>query len=190
MGFVKSSVLVCFLSFCLHAAEEQIYIFEAKGVFAKELKSLVEKYSKDGNASITVYEGGSLDRRDDGGFLNIGVNKKRKYSAVNGREIYARECASCHGENGEKRAYGESDKLKNMSASDIEAAFSGYLSDLSYGGRMKHMMRTVAAKITNRELGDIIAFLKGENALANEDSNGATVNTDVSTTPTQGSYLK
>ena len=77
-----------------------------------------------------------------------------------------------------------------MSASDIEAAFSGYLSDLSYGGRMKHMMRTVAAKITNRELGDIIAFLKGENALANEDSNGSPVNTDVSTTPTQGSYLK
>ena len=47
MKFVRFSLLACLLTFSLNAADEPSYIFEAKGEFAKELKSLVEKYSKD-----------------------------------------------------------------------------------------------------------------------------------------------
>ena len=70
----------------------------------------------------------------------------------------------------------------------IDAAFSGYLNDSEYGGNMRNLMKTVAAKTTYNDLGAIIAFLKGKDALLPSDS--STENSDVSTTPTQGSYLK
>ena len=47
MKFVRFSLLAYLFTFSLNAADEPSYIFEAKGEFAKELKSLVEKYSKD-----------------------------------------------------------------------------------------------------------------------------------------------
>ena len=53
---------------------------------------------------------------------------------------------------------------------------------------MRNLMKTVAAKTTYNDLGAIIAFLKGKDALLSSDS--STENSDVSTTPTQGSYLK
>ena len=187
MKFMHFSLLACLLTFSLNAADEPSYIFEAKGEFAKELKSLVEKYSKDENISINVYE--KAPETDSGGkFLNIGVDSKRRYSVEKGRELYAKNCASCHGEDGSKRAYGSSEKLTNISAEAIEAAFSGYLNDSEYGGNMRNLMKTVAAKTTYNDLGAIIAFLKGKDALLSSDS--STENSDVSTTPTQGSYLK
>ena len=52
MKFMHFSLLACFFAFSLNAADESSYIFEAKGEFAKELKSLVEKYSKDEQKKI------------------------------------------------------------------------------------------------------------------------------------------
>ena len=147
MKFMHFSLLACFFAFSLNAADESSYIFEAKGEFAKELKSLVEKYSKDENISINVYE--KAPEADSGGkFLNIGVDSKRRYSVEKGRELYAKNCASCHGEDGNKRAYGVSEKLTKVSAESIEAAFSGYLNDTDYGGSMRNLMKSVAAKTT------------------------------------------
>ena len=187
MKFMRFSLLACLFAFSLDAADEPSYIFEAKGEFAKELKSLVEKYSKDENISINVYE--KAPETDSGGkFLNVGVDSKRKYSVERGRELYAKNCASCHGEDGNKRAYGASEKLTKISAENIEAAFSGYLNDSDYGGNMRNLMKTVAAKTTYKDLGAIIAFLKGKDALLYKDN--VQENTDVSTTPAQGSYLK
>ena len=90
MKFMHYSLLACLLTFSLNAADEPSYIFEAKGEFAKELKSLVEKYSKDENISINVYE--KAPETDGGGkFLNIGVDTKRRYSVEKGRELYAKK---------------------------------------------------------------------------------------------------
>ena len=65
MKFMHFSLLACLLTFSLNAVDEPSYIFEAKGEFAKELKSLVEKYSKDENISINVYE--KAPETDSGG---------------------------------------------------------------------------------------------------------------------------
>ena len=187
MRLFKVLFLVCFVSFSAFSADEPSYVFEAKGEFAKELKALVEKYSKDENISINVYE--KAPAQDSSGkFLNIGIDSNRKYSAEKGKELYAKNCASCHGENGEKRAYGASEKLTNLSVDDIEAAFSGYLSDPQYGGNMRDLMKPVAARTTYKDLGAIIVFLKGSDALIHK--NDAQENTEVSTTPNQGSYLR
>ena len=53
---------------------------------------------------------------------------------------------------------------------------------------MRNLMKTVAAKTKYSDLGAIIAFLKGKDALQYKGSEQE--NSDVSTTPTQGSYLK
>lgn len=187
MRFYKLSILTSLLLLSSLNANEPSYVFEAKGEFAKELKALVEKYSKDENVTINVYEK-TPENEDNGGFLNIGVNSKRSYSVERGRELYAKNCASCHGENGEKRAYGTSRKLTQISAEDIEAAFSGYLNDSEFGGNKREMMKTIVAKTSYKDLGAIIAFLKGKDALRYKEN--TTENTDISTSPTQGSYLK
>ena len=70
MKFMHFSLLACLLTFSLNAADEPSYIFEAKGEFAKELKSLVEKYSKDAKVvSLTT------DKVEDG-TVNATVNRK------------------------------------------------------------------------------------------------------------------
>lgn len=187
MRFCKVSFLTIFLLLSNLNASEPSYVFEAKGEFAKELKALVEKYSKDENVTINVYEKAPASD-DGGGFLNIGVNTKRTYSVERGRELYAKNCASCHGESGEKRAYGASRKLTQISAEEIEAAFSGYLNDTQYGGNKRDIMKPIVAKTNYKDLGAIIAFLKGKDALKYKDN--SVENKDVSTTPNQGSYLK
>ena len=51
---LKLSFLAClFISFC--NSNDETYIFEAKGEFAKELKALVEKHSKDEGVEVNVY---------------------------------------------------------------------------------------------------------------------------------------
>ncbi|WP_249321612.1 MULTISPECIES: c-type cytochrome [unclassified Campylobacter] len=187
MNWYKISFLACFISIFGLNADEPSYIFEAKGEFAKELKALVEKYSKDENISINVYEK-SKEQDRSGRFLNIGIDSNKKYSLEKGKELYTKNCARCHGENGEKRASYGSEKLTKLSADDIEVAFSGYLNDPSYGGSTRDIMKSIAATTTYNELGDIIVFLKGVDALKYKHSQDE--NTDVATTPNQGSYLR
>ncbi|QCD52174.1 c-type cytochrome [Campylobacter sp. RM16192] len=187
MRFYKLSFMTSLLLLASLNANEPSYVFEAKGEFAKELKALVEKYSKEDNVTINVYEK-APENEDNGGFLNIGVNSKRSYSVERGRELYAKNCASCHGENGEKRAYGTSRKLTQISAEDIEAAFSSYLNDPDFGGKLKHMMKPVVSTTSYNDLGAIITFLKGKDSMKN--SSNFEQNSDISTAPSQGSYLK
>ena len=184
--FISVSLALCSLMYA--ADDEQSYIFEAKGDFAKELKSLVEKYSKESNVSINVYE--NAPQTQSGRFLNIGVDGRANYSAKRGEELYAANCSKCHGEKGEKRAYGTSRPLTKISADDIETAFAGYLTDPDFGDRNRHLMKPVAVTTTYKDLGDIIVFLKGKDALKFINGSSVNQNTDVSTTPTQGSYLK
>lgn len=185
MRFLKFLLLMSFLATFASSSDESSYVFEAKGEFAKELKALVEKYSKDENISINVYE--KQLENDSGKFLNIGVDSNKKYSIEKGRELYTKNCASCHGANGDKRVHG-SEKLTKLSAEDIEIAFSGYLNDPSYGGSARELMKMVAARTTYKDLGAIIVFLKGKDALNYKYD--LQENSDVPTNPTQGSYLK
>ena len=59
MKIFKISFLACFFAFNLNAADkagDDTYVFEAKGEFAKELKSLIEKHSKDENVTVNIYK--------------------------------------------------------------------------------------------------------------------------------------
>lgn len=167
---------------------EETYVIEAKGEFGKELQSLIQKYAKDQNVSITTYERSKAPDSSSGG-ISFGVNKNYTYDSSRGEELYKANCFSCHGDKGTKRAMGASRRLSEIDAGEIEASFRAYQADSDHGGSYRDLMRTVAFKTTNSELGAIIAYLKGSNALRKEDSKQE--NSTIQTSPTpQGSYLK
>lgn len=181
------SFLVCFCSaFCF--ASDDSYIIEANGDFAKELKGYVKKRSKeDKNLSVHVYKNKG---QKDGRFLATGINKNIKYTSEVGKEIYLKNCASCHGVNGEKKPASYVRKLKDMNAEDIAISSVAYASDPTYGSKKRYVMQPISARITSTDVGYIIAYLKGENSYIFSDSSEVE-NTDIQTTPTdQGTYLK
>ncbi|WP_086247241.1 c-type cytochrome [Campylobacter vicugnae] len=173
-------------------ATNDSYIIEADGEFGKELKALVEKHATDNNLSVKVYENSNkqpskFEDDEDDRFINIGINKNANYNSDKGKELYDKNCKSCHGEKGTKRAMSVSERLSDMSGDDIADSMAGYRGDAQYGGRLKYLMRPIAIKMSLKDLGHIIAYLKGDNAFAIDDDE----NDDIKTTPTtQGSYLE
>ena len=192
MKILKLSFLACFCAGALMAAgaEEESYVFEAKGEFAKELKSLIEKHSKDENVTVNIYKK-SPDAKDSR-FLGTGINSNVAYTKEEGAKIFAAKCASCHGANGEKRAHGVSRKIKNLSGGEIAMAVSNYGTDHEFGGKKAFLMNTVANGVSSTELGYIITYLTGDTSFLYEGgSSSRKANPDISTTPSeQGSYLK
>ncbi len=191
MKIFKISFLACFFAFSLNAADkanDDTYVFEAKGEFAKELKSLIEKHSKDENVTVNIYKNApAASGKAYGGKVNRNINSLKE----RGGAIFAEKCASCHGESGQKRAYGASRKIKDLSGKEIAMAISQYTIDLSYGGKMKNIMQSIAAKTGATELGYIIAYLKGDDSFLYDSPSGKSTNTEISTAPSeQGSYLK
>nr|WP_314382037.1 cytochrome c [uncultured Campylobacter sp.] len=193
MKIFKISFLVCFFAFNLSAADkasDDTYVFEAKGEFAKELKSLIEKHSKDENVTVNIYKNTPNAK---GNIVGGGtkINRNINYIKEKGKVIYDANCASCHGSEGQKRAYGSSRKLKDLSAKEIAIAISSYTSDGQYGKKMKYIMQPIAAKTTAEEVGYIIGYLKGDDEFLYDSPSRASGNTEISTAPSeQGSYLK
>ncbi|AGZ81294.1 c-type cytochrome [Campylobacter fetus] len=189
MNFLKKPLLFICLACFMYAADvpdDSSYVIEAKGDFGKELKALVEKYAKDENVSINVYKKSPQD--SSGGFINIGVDKNRAYNASRGEELYNVNCKHCHGDKGTSRAMGASQRLADMSAEDISVAMSGYNSDPTFGGKLKYIMQPMAKNVNFSQVGDIIAYIKGNNAFSSEDD---IKNSNISTKPAQqGSYLE
>lgn len=97
--------------------------------------------------------------------LNLGADPNFEYNAQLGRELYLKECARCHGNNGEKKAYREADRLSKMSAKDIESSLRQYkIGNTEFGGKQANVMRLRASSLSNEDIGNIITYLKGEDA--------------------------
>lgn len=59
---------------------------------------------------------------------------------LNGGTIFARQCASCHGQNGEKSALNKSKIIKGWETKKTVMALKGY-QDGTYGSSMKGIMK-------------------------------------------------
>ena len=76
--------------------------------------------------------------------------------------IYAQECASCHGVNGELKAMGTAKVIKEMPVEEIEKAVINYAS----GERkclpfVKSVKETFVKKHTKEELHELAIFIHG-----------------------------
>ena len=177
--------ILAFMMISVLFAEES-YVFEAKGEFAKELKALVEKHSKDENIQVNVYENKEVG---DSRFLGVGLNRNIEYTAKIGEEKYKTQCAKCHGEKGEKLASSGIKKLSQMSGDEIFTSFNAYYSDPTHGKGARSVMQAISSSTKSNDLGYIIAYLKGEDDYIFHSSKSE--NNNIQTTPTeQGTYIK
>lgn len=179
---MKKFLLSLFLLSSL-IANEETYVIEAKGDFGRELKELVEKHSKDNGVEVNIYEG-----KSENSYKNT---KTLEFAKEQGERIYKDNCISCHGDMGTKRSNASVRKLSKMDAGDIYVSFRSYLSDPSYGSSAGSMiMSPIAGRITDTQLGYIIAYLKNDTTYV-WGSSKPKENTNISRNPTsQGTYLK
>lgn len=112
--------------------------------------------------------------------------------AEQGQILYTQKCASCHGKNAEVIPFGVGQKLSDLSAKEIVNAIRSYKIDTDFGYKYKNIMQLQSNKITEKELKQIVAYLKGNDgddgffAIFSPDEN-----TDISTTPSeQGVYIQ
>ncbi len=146
------------LSFVILVGADESYVFEAKGEFAKELKALVEKYSKEGKIEAKVY------KKSDG-IINSILNKYDEN--LDGKELFTKKCSNCHGKKGEEEAGAGSRIIKNLSKDDFLIALRSYQLDDQYGGSMKMLMQSATEGLRENEAEAIYSYLKGEKTLQN-----------------------
>ncbi|MCD8213004.1 MAG: c-type cytochrome [Campylobacter sp.] len=185
MKIFKISFLACLFAASLFGAS-QVYYIQAYGDFGKELAETATKQANERNEKIQVFIDEDPRKYKDNRILKFGVDRKGRYSVSLGKELYEKQCKSCHGENADKRPYGAT-PLKDMNAQDIEDSIISYRSDMSFGGNGKLIMQNQAKITTNNDLGAILAYLKGKDAFVEQDDQE---NKPVSTEKKQGSYLR
>ena len=72
-------------------------------------------------------------------------------------------CVRCHGQHFEKKAFGVSKVVKDMSKDDIIKALKGYKAG-TYGGAQKGVMKGQVAALSDKDIEDIAASIKGGGA--------------------------
>lgn len=188
--FLVAAACAIFCASALFAAQNGEYYIEAEGEFGKELEELVAKHSKDGNVTVRVVRGAEDTSTRDGRkkrMINIGVDKGQDFNIARGEKLYLARCASCHGVKGEIKVGGKTRRLNEMTGQQINDAIIGYANNPDYGGDSRHIMRTYAVATNYRDLGDMIAYIKGGSAFIYSNQE----NRPISRKPTkQGTYIE
>ncbi|WP_024955313.1 c-type cytochrome [Sulfurospirillum arcachonense] len=163
----KILVSLFFVFITFSVAADDSYVFEAKGEFAKELKSLVEKYSKEGKIEAKVY------KKEDKSFMEsktktiLSVFKDNtaeelKYANVEqGERLYQRKCASCHGVKANSNKYATPRKLSTLKPLKIVELLEGYQSnyDGKFGGSLRNIMKPQADGLVSDEMQSIAVYI-------------------------------
>lgn len=150
-------------------AEEKSYVFEAKGKFAEELKSLVEKYSKEGKVDVKVYESkDALQKQSKTSTQTIlslfssNDAEELKYADVEeGKLIYNKQCAECHGINADENRYSTARKLSTLKPLEIVTQLRGYKENYTgqFGGSLRTIMKPHADKLVSEEMQSVAVYI-------------------------------
>lgn len=181
----KISMLCCFSLFAFGANE--VYFIKASGELGKEIAQMAKEYAQKNGTNVEIFIDEDPRKYKDTRLIKAGVNKRGRYSASLGKELYEAKCASCHGTDIQKRPSGTT-MLKDMDAKDIEDSIISYRSDSEFGKSTRSVMQNIAKSITNADLGAIIFYIKGKDAYADEAIE--VENQPVSTQKSRGSYLR
>jgi mono/diheme cytochrome c family protein len=87
------------------------------------------------------------------------VEKELKDAAIIAKELYTNKCQTCHGTNGEKRAYNSARPLRDLSQEDMQESIKNYKV-----GKVDSMNANIMAPYANfidyKEIKGIYAYLK------------------------------
>lgn len=86
------------------------------------------------------------------------VEKELKDAQIDAQKIYTSKCQTCHGENGEKKAYNSSRPLKDLSLEDMEESIKDYKNGTKNSGNAT-IMAPYASFVDYKEIKGIHAYL-------------------------------
>jgi mono/diheme cytochrome c family protein len=99
--------------------------FKLEGEMGAELKALIEKYH--GELATIKNDGASSESK---GVSIFTVTEKKAVTKAEladiGQNLFTAKCAVCHGDKGQKRAYGKSRALNTLSLEDMTNSIRGY----------------------------------------------------------------
>jgi len=88
----------------------------------------------------------------------VAVAPVTKTKTPNGHAIYARKCASCHGQNGEKVALNLSQVIKGWPKARTVDALQGYKKG-NYGQKLKGIMKGQVSTLTPQEVQAVATYI-------------------------------
>ncbi|QKF68246.1 hypothetical protein AVENP_2765 [Arcobacter venerupis] len=90
------------------------------------------------------------------------VEKELKDATILAQELYTTKCQTCHGTNGEKRAYNTSRPLKDLSLEDMQESIKNYKVG-NVNSMNANIMTPYANFLDHNEIKGIHAYLKSIN---------------------------
>jgi len=182
----KIVISICLLVSISFAAEESTYVFEAKGKFAEELKTLLEKYSKDGHIDVKVLK--LSDSKKNGGIMSALLASGNDNADIDrGQKIYNSNCFKCHGINAKESSYANARVLSTLSKEELINQIENYKMSPSYGGSTKFVMNNAVETVNSRDIESVVEYILNIDKKSTKQINKST-NTKPNTAST--SYLK
>ena len=86
------------------------------------------------------------------------VEKELKDAQIDAQKIYTSKCQTCHGENGEKKAYNTARPLKDLSLEEMEESIKDYKNGTKNSGNAT-IMAPYASFVDYKEIKGIHAYL-------------------------------
>lgn len=77
---------------------------------------------------------------------------------VDGKTLYAKKCANCHGKMAKKSALGKSAPIGGFTQEQIIHALKGY-QEGTYGGAMKGTMKQQASSLNDEEITAVAKYI-------------------------------
>jgi cytochrome c553 len=156
----KLLVSFLFITLVFLNASEEEYTFKAKGEFAKELKSLMEKYAKEGKIEIQKIDQSQISNRNSVGIVEAFLNAEQITGDVAfGKQIYDKNCFACHGEKAEKSSYNNARILSTLNKETLVEKLENYSKDATYGGSTKLIMHQAVVGMSTDEIVSVSAYI-------------------------------
>ena len=86
------------------------------------------------------------------------VEKELKDAQIDAQKIYTSKCQTCHGENGEKKAYNTARPLKDLSLEEMEESIKDYKNGTKNSGNAT-IMAPYASFVDYKEIKGIHAYI-------------------------------
>ncbi|WP_201273972.1 c-type cytochrome [Helicobacter sp. MIT 11-5569] len=151
------------ISSSLYAGE--CICFELKGEFGEEIKAIMKKYSKNlGGDNIKVVREDADLTPQERSFLASMLGEgevsgnTRGANLENGKKLYDRDCASCHGKKGELSVAGTK-RINTWKANAIADEIKTYANQ-SFEGQSRFIKNQIAQRYTKRDMNDIGAYVE------------------------------
>lgn len=153
-------ISILFLSSITIANEESEYVFKAKGEFAKELKDLMEKYTKEGKIEIQEAPADSGFSKKTTSIVDAFLNNKETIGDIAyGKRLYETTCIACHGVNASESKYNNARILTTLDKETLLKQLKNYSTDETYGESTKFIMHQATSDMPEYQRVSVAAYI-------------------------------